>query len=640
MSFLGTSTNVIYQRSETQYVRLTLYWERTAYSVKNNTSTILVRVGQTNVGLPTTWGDCTYTFSMTQAGTHQGIVNLSLEKNAQQILYEQTFTLNHSTGGNALNLNFTYSLIIPGGDSTQTLVSHSSTLSALPDYPTLTAPPSFNDEANPAIRYSVDAASEEFITKLEACIADGTTGTSIYVNYREISKLSDTYTFNLTSSERTALRRAAGDANNIPVRFYIKTTFTNGETGLISKNSVLFITAAVPILNPTAKDVNPITLALTNDNQIIIPGFSDIEYASNAVARKGAVLASETVVCGIHRSTSGSGTFNNVLSGDITFTATDNRGNAASSTLSLQVVKYVHVSCRQEVVLNENGTVDITLTGNYFNGSFGEYDNTLKLEIRHTQNDGSYGAWQNLTPLGYTMSGSTYTLNYTISGFDQSGTYDFQSRATDELGTATTTAQTIIWYPIFDWGKNDFNFNVPVYANEINARRVQNSSNLYIESDNDVNITAGNESYISLDADYGVEMTGPVVIDGRQYGLNKVLWSGESHMNGGQTANLSESIYDQPNGIVLVFSSYEGGAAMDDGINTFFVSKYQVNSFSSSSGHTFFMVSDPGFSSVGAKTLYISSSSIKGAADNTKSATYNGIQFVNSNFILRYVIGV
>lgn len=333
-------------------------------------------------------------------------------------------------------------------------------------YPTLTgvSPKTFTDEQSPTITYNVPAVAD--VRKIEACIADAATGTEIIIPYREVDINATSYTFNFTDDELDALyaySMSTGGSVTFMVKFYLKTTLATGEIAPLDKiDAGVGIINFDPILAPTAKDINSDTLALTDDNQIVVPGYSALQWACNAQARKGAHIVSYNVTCGTQKSSYSSGLFNGVNSGRITFTITDSRGITKSETITLDTVNYIKVSCRQNVVANKDGTIDITLEGNYYNGSFGEYDNTLKLEIRHTQEDGTMGDWVNLTPLGYTTSGSTYTLGYTINGLDPSGSYTFQSRATDELGTATTQEQTITWEPIFDWGKDDFNFNVPV----------------------------------------------------------------------------------------------------------------------------------------------------------------------------------
>lgn len=127
----------------------------------------------------------------------------------------------------------------------------------------------------------------------------------------------------------------------------------------------------------------------------------------------------------------------------------------------------------------------------------------------------------------------------------------------------------------------------------------------------------------------------------KAYHEQKTLWSGNLHMNGEQTITLSEPISEQASGITLIFSYYDNdaGTAKDHSINTFFLSKTQIELFPSC-GHTFLMSINAGFSAVAAKYLLFTDTTITGHAGNTSSGTNSGIAFNNANYVLRYVIGV
>lgn len=120
-----------------------------------------------------------------------------------------------------------------------------------------------------------------------------------------------------------------------------------------------------------------------------------------------------------------------------------------------------------------------------------------------------------------------------------------------------------------------------------------------------------------------------------------ILWTGSYHMVDTHTANLSEAVSDQKNGIVLVFSRYSASTVRDYGWNTFFIHKEHVKNHSGQ-GSTFLMTNDSAVSVIGAKYLYISNRSITGHANNNVSNTGNpsGIKYENGGFVLRYVIGV
>ena len=110
-------------------------------------------------------------------------------------------------------------------------------------------------------------------------------------------------------------------------------------------------------------------------------------------------------------------------------------------------------------------------------------------------------------------------------------------------------------------------------------------------------------------------------------------------MSNTDTITLSEPISAQPNGIVLVFSLYRNGAAENISINSFFVSKKEVELLPDAP-HSFFMLIDSGFSIIGAKKLFINNTTITGNYTNITSGTNNNLTYNNFSFVLRYVIGV
>lgn len=119
----------------------------------------------------------------------------------------------------------------------------------------------------------------------------------------------------------------------------------------------------------------------------------------------------------------------------------------------------------------------------------------------------------------------------------------------------------------------------------------------------------------------------------------KVLWSGAMYMTAGHKAELDEAISKQDNGIVLVFSTYSSGAAVDANFNCFFVPKQFVsllNGYGSA-----FQMNTVNFSTMATKYLYIHDTNIVGHADNNQSGTgTSGVVYNNASYVLRYVLGV
>jgi hypothetical protein len=99
-------------------------------------------------------------------------------------------------------------------------------------------------------------------------------------------------------------------------------------------------------------------------------------------------------------------------------------------------------------------------SGNFFNGSFGAVANTITVQYRHKVQGGEYGDWQAMTA---TASGNTYTAEADLTGLDYRVAHTFQVQAVDKVRSCASVERTVRTYPLFDWGENDFNFNVPVH---------------------------------------------------------------------------------------------------------------------------------------------------------------------------------
>lgn len=334
---------------------------------------------------------------------------------------------------------------------------------------TLTSAPNFNDEQNPEITYSNPAG--EVVESLKACIASAD-GTTIYVPYRDISKTGTSYTFNLTTAERNTLRNATKNSNTLAVKFYIETVIGGVvQEPRSSLQKTLTIKDPNPTLNPTAIDEGVNSLKLTGDANKIIKYFNYVKVNSGGAAVKGASIVSQKVVCGNKNISSGSGYFSNVESADFTFSITDSRGNTTTKKITKTLVNYVKLTCNltaSNPTLNANGTTATTqlkISGNYFNGTFGTVANSLIVQYRFKENNGSYGSWINATA---TKSGNTYTAVVNKEDLNYQNSYTFQARVQDEvqktedkyIASAEKKVKTI---PVFDWGENDFKFNVPVY---------------------------------------------------------------------------------------------------------------------------------------------------------------------------------
>ena len=481
------------------------------------------------------------------------------------------------------------------------------TLNTIPRAATISSANNFNDEGKPKMTFSNPSGSKATISV--GIFWDSTTA---LIPYETVSSSATSKEWTLTTAQKNAIYNKMRTVKSKTVYYYIKTV-VDGETFTNKLAKTLSIINDTPTLDPTAvEDTDPGTdggdgagnIEATGSNTRWIKGISDIRYAFNATAKKGATIKTYRVVCGSKIGSSASGVLANIDEADVVFTVTDSRGNTNSKKVSGTLINYVKLTCglSASTILETSTTAKITLniSGNFFNGRLNtSIDNILVLQYRYKEDNGSYGGWTDVTP---TKSSNKYSLTYEVPGtFDYQKTYTFQVRAQDDLqrayGKYITSAEIAVKaLPVFDWSKDDFNFNVPVTAPSIN---------------------------------------------GYPIGTNKVLWSGGYYMTAGQTANLNGTVSSQASGIVLVFSRYDvsAGAPSNQQWSYHFVPKIMVQLHEGEG--SIFDLSTSKDSYRATKYLYINDDKIVGNDDNADTGTgATGVKYTNNAFVLRYVIGV
>lgn len=380
--------------------------------------------------------------------------NTGQTNSGSQTIFTKTVDVAHNADGSK---TVAYSGSFSTGVSSGTITaSGSKELTKIARLATITDAPNFNDEQNPTITYSNPAAN--VVDKLEACIASED-GVTAHVPYRDISKTGTSYTFELTTAERNALRNATPNSNTLTVKFYVQTTIA-GVKYRSSIAKTLTIVNNKPTLNPVVKDVGTASTVLTGDANKIIKGANYISVASGGAALKGATIKSQKITCGDAVINAASGSFTNVETAAFTFSITDSRGNTTTQTVNKTLINYVKLTCNMNATISIAGEIELNLAGNYFNNTFGTVANTLTAEYRYKELNGTYSAWTAATT---TKNGNKYTSAAKITSLDYRKTYIIQARVADKIHTITTAEKRLKAIPVFDWGENDFKFNVPAY---------------------------------------------------------------------------------------------------------------------------------------------------------------------------------
>lgn len=119
------------------------------------------------------------------------------------------------------------------------------------------------------------------------------------------------------------------------------------------------------------------------------------------------------------------------------------------------------------------------------------------------------------------------------------------------------------------------------------------------------------------------------------YTYNSIDW----YMDGGKTVLLEETVSSQQNGLILVWSFYNGGAK-NWGWNFTVIPKIFVPDNPDGGGMSTFMSEAATLGNVGVKYIYVRDDRIIGNDNNAKSGTGpSGIKYYNDRFVLRWVYG-
>lgn len=474
-------------------------WARSGFSVENTTSTI-------------TWTAKTYTYSTDMSYRVDRLGDIKI--NGVSVLSSGTsigdntvtgiFTLSHSLGQTAtLTIQPIRQVLItyPGSQGTYDYQQPAQTyvVDAVPQPATITSAPDFNDEENPTITYpsQIGNPAEE----IEACIEFA--GGLQTVPYRKIFKDGVSYTFNLTDEERKRLREGITSGSSRPIRFTIR-TFIDNTYYYSTITKTFSLINYKPILNPVIEDINESTLRVTGDSSKFVRYVSNALYIMNAQGRKGATIDSRRIICGSYSAIDApsDGAIIEGIDGEyIDFRVGDSRGHSSDPlTLPIDLIPYIFPTNSLTLQpLSLAGTLKLDFSGVCYVGSFGAVDNSLEFELRVLKNgepiipvmDSNYnyilddsGNMQWKTP-GYeerdwfivqniypTYGDNSYEASYELTGLDvgdidggNPNTFTIQGNVIDEITNSQSKQTSVISKPIFDWGKTDFKFNVPVYFN-------------------------------------------------------------------------------------------------------------------------------------------------------------------------------
>ena len=271
----------------------------------------------------------------------------------------------------------------------------------------------------------------------------------------------------------------------IPTSFYSQIPDTTSKTGkLISYFTFLgkkevnststFIAKIpdgdVPTITASVVTTDALSSQLSGNTSTIINGVSNVKVTMSATPTQGSSIVNQYFYYQRNYYS-----MNNVANKTLTggyngifeFGAIDTRNRTGSKIVTLTAIDYKRPSISlNNVSISTSGVATISISGTWFNGSFGATANTLTVQYRYkSSSSSSWGSWTTITNVMKNSDG-TYSATASKSGLSYNNTYNFEARVTDKINTVSSKEYSGKSLPIFDWSKDDFNFNVPVYITQ------------------------------------------------------------------------------------------------------------------------------------------------------------------------------
>lgn len=237
------------------------------------------------------------------------------------------------------------------------------------------------------------------------------------------------------------------------------TTFLDGSAIGTPQTSTFTVRAdpqrCAPVVSLSVKDANPATLALTGDESVFIRYASSAHCTMTAQSRFGASLTERTLN---GKTVTGNTTLEDLQTDTLRFAAKDSRGYTSEETANLNLIPYFAPAFRLSAARTDATSGDATLQaeGSFYNGSFGVVSNSL--QIRYQVNGG--------TPVTVpcTADGNTFAVSAALQALDYTASHRITLTVSDALSTVSAEVKINPGIPVFEWGKADFRFNVPLFV--------------------------------------------------------------------------------------------------------------------------------------------------------------------------------
>lgn len=315
--------------------------------------------------------------------------------------------------------------------------------------------------------------------------ADGNIGSATTININRVStSFTHTLRYEFAGLGGTIVERTAETSWGwvIPTDFYARVPNSTSGAGKIycdtyNGNDYLgtsecwfncFVVNSNPEIAGTIVDTNEQTIALTGNANKLLKYYSNVQVTMNSTAKNGATITSQRATCADGKSTTESGSIiYGVESGIFNLICTDSRGLQGNTIIQKEMVEYIKPAITSINVERENSTsntVNVALSGIFFNNSFGAQDNTLTLQWRYKVKNGEWGQYIQVEAI---KNGNTFSYSGTLgTEFDFNKAYEFEFVAMDKLLTDTKNREVTRGISLVDLWEDNVAVNGNIILNE------------------------------------------------------------------------------------------------------------------------------------------------------------------------------
>lgn len=308
--------------------------------------------------------------------------------------------------------------------------------------------------------------------------ADGNIGSATTINInRASSTFTHTLEYNFQGLTGTIATKTANTSIGwtIPTSFYSKIPNANSGSGTITCSTYsgdtligtstcpfnAFVINSNPTISGTVEDTNTSAIQATGDKNKLIRYISNAKVVITATAKNSATISSVKVVNGSQTKTTATSTINAVDSGTFNLSCIDSRGLSASATVTKTLVEYIKPVITG-VILNRpsttSNTINASVQGLCFNGSFGAKTNSFELKWRYKKSTDT--SWGNYTTVTATRTGNNFTFSGELGkNFSYTEAFNFEFVLSDYFMSNTYSVTVTRGLPIIDIGKDDVNVN-------------------------------------------------------------------------------------------------------------------------------------------------------------------------------------